>query len=193
MTRILGQLLLAAAIAIAAILVYQRVVDPRRSEETGRLKGLLAERTRDLGVAELARDRSARRLDSALSAVDSPIVRWRTLRQIDTLRIPATSTPSDTAAALRDELAETRSTGDSVVRACSDLRSSCTAYRDTATATIAAWSARYSTLDSLHRSPKPGKRWNVSLAFGYGFGMRGDTLVRSPVIGLTVGRSLVRW
>lgn len=191
--KYLAQAIAAAALIVVSILGYQHFTDPRRAEEIGRLKGELSAAKREGSIAHAARIAASRRLDSALSRTDTVVTRWRTRVVHDTVRLAAATSPHDSVVVLSQALTETQRAGDSVVRACSDLAGSCRLFRATATAEIASWERKYAVLDSLHRVPRPGKRWNLSLSLGYGAGMRGDTLVRSPFVGVSVGRSILAW
>jgi hypothetical protein len=191
MNRVIGYLLIAFGLVAGSILLYERITGPRRTQEIGRLTGLLQAAGQDLAESQRETAAANAALDSALSRSDSVITRWRTKVVHDTTVILRTA--HDTITQLARELRATKAAGDSVVRACSQLADSCRDFRAKATAEISSWERRYALLDSLHRAPRPQKHWNLSVSAGYGFSMRGDTLVRSPFVGVSVGRSLVRW
>jgi hypothetical protein len=186
----------AAAIAVVSILTYQHLTDPAKDAENGRLKGQLATKTHELALAHGETIAANVRLDSALNNTDTAITRWRTRILHDTIpALPVTATPHDTIAAVTTELATTKTAGDSVVRACTELANSCQVFRQKATAEISAWSARYATLDSLYRAPRPAKRLNLSLSVGFGYATPLDALApkRQVFVGVTFGRSVLSW
>jgi hypothetical protein len=80
-----------------------------------------------------------------------------------------TGTPHDSITQLAKQVKECRDVGDTLVQSVVKIRSTCLAYRDTATKTIRNLNTRYAHLDSLYNIGKPPKRFGVGPYVGYGF------------------------
>lgn len=115
-------------------------------------------------------------LTAALAHGTQIVDRWQTVKV--PVYLPPTSTPHDTIASVAKRLSACYVTGDSLVASVVAIKSKCEAYRDTATATIAANKTAYSHLDSLYQITRKGKRLQSYADILY------EPLKQRPIAGL---------
>lgn len=105
-----------------------------------------------------------------------------------------TGTPHDSITHLTQQVRECRDIGDSLVTSVVLLRSTCTAFRDTATKAIASYKLGLAQRDSLLKIGKPPKRWNIGPYIGWGLTSDSAFAIRRGFsAGIALTYSIIRW
>jgi hypothetical protein len=171
-----GNLLTVAVVAIAAFLIVTQVQGCRDKGDS-EFDAVMEERIR-LDSLRAVADSIAladanRRLDLALVNSGKTVDRWREVKV--PVYLPANATASDTIRSLANRLSSCYEAGDSLAASIVPLRTACTAYRDTATRSIANLREGIARRDSLLERREVVKRVQP-----YGEGLY-DAVNRRPV------------
>jgi len=182
---------LLAFVALFVLFGVQRCSDKDTSVDAAVMKERIRGDSLKAIGDSMALAETRRQLDQALANGVKVVDRWRESAP----RPITTGTPHDTITQLTQQVRACRNAGDSLVQSVVKIQSTCLAYRDTATKTIANLRTIIARKDTLLGIGKPAKRWNLSLSAGYGYGIRLDSLSaqRRAFVGITIGRALWSW
>ncbi len=181
--------LVLAAIVFFLVTRVQSCGDKKQTEQAAVMK----ERIRVDTLIDSANTAALARRNEALELANHSLS--QSLANIQASRKPIpVGTPHDSVVHLSQALKSCRDDADTLVKSVIQFRSSCQAFRDTATKTIADLRLARSHLDSLLKIGKPPKRWGIGIVAGWGLHSdQSFDIKRGAFVGIGVTRSIIQW